>query len=237
MMRVWMVSYALKPRLLNAGLLSSAAHVAIIAGWVAATLPPASMGRDSVANRLYYIPPPDRAPRVHGSGESIHYITLAEGLGSGPGVSSMDSQTGFTPPERSSKAGKNPADSISAPLGNTEGKTDSVFTVLQVDSAVTRSQNSAAPAYPLDLLKKNVEGSVVARYIVDTTGFADTTSLVVMRATDPAFVESVKEALPYMRFSPAKIGGSKVRQLVEQLFGFKIAPSVAAIEESKHPKP
>jgi hypothetical protein len=36
-------------------------------------------------------------------------------------------------------------------------------------------------------------------------------------------VKAVREALPYMRFSAAKIGTMKVRQLVEQPFTFKIA--------------
>jgi hypothetical protein len=40
-----------------------------------------------------------------------------------------------------------------------------------------------------------------------------------------------------MRFSPAKMAGHKVRQLVEQLFGFRIAPSLAAVQQAKQPKP
>jgi outer membrane biosynthesis protein TonB len=193
------------------------------------------MDRDSVANRLYYIPPPDQVARVHGSGESIHYIALA--TGAGPGMSSIDPKNDFAAAEQLPRAGKKAPDTTLTTSGNTEAKSDSVFTVLEVDSAVTRSQNSAAPAYPLDLLKKNVEGSVVARYVVDTTGFADTTSLVVLKATDPEFADAVREALPYMRFSPAKMGGHKVRQLVEQGFGFRIAPAVAAIPRAQQPKP
>ena len=78
----------------------------------------------------------------------------------------------------------------------------------------------------MDLLSKHVEGTVVARYIVDTTGFADTTSFEVIRSTNPEFIRSVRDALPYMRFSPAKIGSHKVRQLVEQPFTFRITPAV-----------
>ena len=103
--------------------------------------------------------------------------------------------------------------------------TDSVFTEFEVDSAVVRSQNSAAPAYPLDLLQKHVEGAVLARYVVDTTGFADTSSFVVVRSSDSGFVRAVRDALPYMRFSPAKLGARRVRQLVEQSFTFRINPS------------
>ena len=93
-----------------------------------------------------------------------------------------------------------------------------------VDSAVVRSQNSAAPAYPVDLLEKHVEGRVLAQYVVDTTGFADPTSLAVLSSTHDLFTRAAREALPYMRFTPAKIGRSKVRQLVEQSFTFRITP-------------
>ena len=79
-------------------------------------------------------------------------------------------------------------------------------------------KSSAAPAYPLDLLSQHIEGSVLARYVVDTTGFADMESFEVVRSTHEEFLRSVREALPYMRFSPAMIGTTKVRQLVEQSF-------------------
>ena len=110
-----------------------------------------------------------------------------------------------------------------------------MFTKLEVDSAVVRSQSSAAPAYPLDLLSKHIEGTVVARYVVDTTGFADTTSFEVIRSTNPEFIRSVRDALPYMRFSPAKIGTHKVRQLVEQPFTFRITPPSRRSSGAKDP--
>jgi outer membrane biosynthesis protein TonB len=87
-----------------------------------------------------------------------------------------------------------------------------------------RSQTSAAPAYPLELLTSHVEGNVIARYVVDTTGFADVESLEVVTSTNVGFVRAVRDALPYMRFSPAKIGPMKVKQLVEQSFTFRITP-------------
>src|SRR5437764_275446 len=63
---------------------------------------------------------------------------------------------------------------------------------------------------------------VTARYVVDTTGFADLGSFAVIGPANQSFVNAVREALPYMRFSPAKIGQQKVRQLVEQPFTFRI---------------
>ena len=227
-MRLWMTSYARPTRRRDAGAVSIVVHVVVIAAWVVATRPGSSLPADSVTNRIYYIPPPDRPPLVRGARETIRYLTLAPGDDTGPGPATMDSRAPITSPERSPEAGAQRVDSAPpAPppvVGVPNG--DSVFTILEVDTAVVRSQASAAPAYPLDLLDKKIEGMALVRYVVDTTGFADTTSFEVVRATNPGFVRAVREALPYMRFSPAKIGAVRVRQLVEQPFSFKITPAV-----------
>jgi protein TonB len=134
--------------------------------------------------------------------------------------------------------GNKARDSVTAPALVAPGPpdADSVFSILEVDTAVVRSANSAAPAYPLTLLTARITGSVSAQYIVDTTGFADTSSFTVIKATHPEFVAAVKEALPYMRFQPAKIGPMKVRQLVEQQFTFHITePAVAPAPAKRRP--
>jgi outer membrane biosynthesis protein TonB len=231
MMRLWTTSYARRERANVAGAVSVATHVLVIAVWVAATLPVASLSPDALMNRLYYIPPPNKPPPSRQSHEMVHYITLDDGLDRGPGPASMDPNKAFTAPRASVERGGARTDSVapspaSAPVAS-EPSQDSVFTEIQVDSTVVRSQLSAAPAYPLDLLAKHVEGMALVRYVVDTTGFADTESFTIIRASDPGFARAVREALPYMRFSPAKIGPKKVRQLVEQPFTFKISPTQA----------
>jgi hypothetical protein len=223
-----MLSYARRPPVASAAGLSAAVHTVAILIAVAATRPPVSMASDSLDNRIIYIPPPDRPPSAPGGHTTVHYITLAQGPGSGPGPSATDARQPITIPERSRLAGNEHVDSATTPPAAGESNADSVFTILEVDSAVVRSATSAAPAYPLDLLEKHVEGFVLARYIVDTTGFADVGSLEVLKATHPGFVQAVRDALPYMRFSSAKIGAQKVRQLVEQPFTFRIAAPVVA---------
>ena len=99
---------------------------------------------------------------------------------------------------------------------------DSILTEIEVDSTVQRHPWSAAPQYPPELLSANIEGSVSVTYVVDTTGFADSVSLKVIDATHPAFVESIRRAIPGMRFRPALLSGHKVRQLVSQTFTFRI---------------
>jgi len=224
MMRLWMTSYARPTPSRNAGVVSFVVHAIVISAWVAGTLPPASLSTEGLANRVYYIPPVEKPPVPRGERETVRYLSLAAGLGAGPGPVSIDVDRPIGLVERSPVPGDAKVDSTPAVAPPTVGEPagDSVFTVLEVDSAVVRSQSSAAPAYPLDLLEKHIEGVVVARYVVDTTGFADPSSLEVIRSSHAAFVQAVKDALPYMRFSPAKIGTMKVRQLVEQPFTFRI---------------
>jgi hypothetical protein len=219
-----MLSYARPRPVRNAAVLSVAAHALIIGLWVESTRPVATLPIESLANRSYYLPPPDKAIVARGSHESVHYFTLAPGPGVGPGPVGMDVQRPVSVPAASPQPGERAVDSVTAAPVVGEPEADSVFTFLEVDSAVVRSQSSAAPAYPLDLLTKKIQGSVNARYVVDTTGFADTTSFEVLTATNEGFIRAVRDALPYMRFTSAKIGTHKVRQIVEQSFTFRINP-------------
>jgi len=218
--------------LLGSAGISVAVHTGLISLAVFRTAPPPEMPSDGLANKVYYIPPPDRVRSPGGQGEVIRYITLTQpALGSGLG-NAIQSATQKAVAEASPTAGDAPRDSIElAAVPTPMLGHDSAFTVLEVDSAVVRAENSAAPAYPLPLLQKGITGSVQARYVVDTTGFADTASFEVLRSTHPEFVAAVRAALPYMRFSPAKIGSHRVRQLVEQEFTFKIAPAEPAVKK------
>lgn len=106
---------------------------------------------------------------------------------------------------------------------------DSIATAVDVDSMVTRFPDSAAPMYPPKLLEMKVEGGAYVQFVVDTLGLADTLSFRVISATHPEFAQSVRQALPGMRFHPAILRSRKVPQLVEQPFMFKIVmPAVSA---------
>jgi TonB family protein len=224
MMRLWFLSYLQPRRLGAAAALSLAVHAASITLSVYATRPPDSMSDKSLANRVYYIPPPDKPAREFGSRESVQYVALGSGPGIGSGPSTFEAKA-LRSVEPTPTTGNNTVDTVTTPPPPGDPKGDSVFTILEVDSAAVRSLSSAAPAYPLDLLAKHIEGTVKVRFIVDTTGFADTTSFEVLNVSsvNEGFVKAVREALPYMRFSAAKIGSIKVRQLVEQPFTFRIA--------------
>jgi protein TonB len=159
---------------------------------------------------------------------------MQAGIGAGDGPATMGNDRPLKIAR--TEEGKATVDTTTTPEAPPlAGPPDSVFSILEVDSAVVRAANSAAPAYPLKLLQAHITGAVAAQYVVDTTGFADSASFKVLNTANPDFVTAVRAALPYMRFEPAKIGTNKVRQLVEQMFTFRIADTatVAPVSAKK----
>jgi hypothetical protein len=96
------------------------------------------------------------------------------------------------------------------------------FFEFQVENPATPLEGTP-PRYPDALRAAGVAGEVVAMFVVDATGLADTSSLRIIRATRSEFVEAVKTALPGLRFKPAEVGDRKVKQLLQQEFKFTIA--------------
>jgi hypothetical protein len=236
MMRLWLQSRKVRATLAAAGAVSVVFHAATITAWVLETLPQPNVQDGSIANHVFYIPPPDRAPSGGGTQEHVTYVKLAvQGVGSGEGPRMMGEARSVTRDETVGRdtSGKDSIVTREAPPP--PASPDSVYSVLDVDTAAVRSASSAAPAYPLKLLEQHVQGFVNAQYIVDTTGFADTATFVVLQATHKDFVVAVRDALPYMRFQPAKIGRSKVRQLVQQQFSFRITDTARAEPKVKKP--
>ena len=235
MLRLWKETHARTGGVSQSAVISIVTHAVLIIGAVGTTQKAPGVPEESIANRVYFIPPPDRTPGQSGSHEMLRYIAIApEGIGAGLGTPEIDVDKKFTSIDRNAP-GDLGTELQSAPAAPTIPSADSVLSVLEVDSAATRDPASGAPAYPLELLKQNVQGSVYTQYVVDTTGFADTASLKIIRSTHPEFTASVRAALPYMRFAAARLSGRKVRQLVEQEFSFKIQQSSAVTDTTRKP--
>jgi protein TonB len=100
------------------------------------------------------------------------------------------------------------------------------YQIVEVDSAAERDPASAAPVYPAALESRGVEGYVIVRFVVDSTGRVDMASVMTVEATAPEFDRAVRDAIPGMRFRPAKVGQRAVRQLAEQLFRFEVAAPI-----------
>ena len=74
------------------------------------------------------------------------------------------------------------------------------------------------------LQSQGIKGTVMAQFVVDTTGRADVSTFKILDSPHELFSAAVRNALPKMRFIPAEVGGHKVKQLVQQPFVFNISP-------------
>jgi protein TonB len=110
---------------------------------------------------------------------------------------------------------------VGTPAGRT-GDTTSALRRAVVDREVVPLATNPVPRYPATLRAARIEGSVSARFVVDTTGRVIMESVIVDAADHPLFTDAVIEALRRARFSPAELRGRKVRQLVAQPFVFVI---------------
>ena len=92
----------------------------------------------------------------------------------------------------------------------------------QVEKQVSPYPGNSAPRYPDMLRSANVEGEVLAQFVVDTSGRADMGSFKVLKSTHDLFTNAVKSALPNMKFYAAEVGGKHVKQLVQMPFQFNL---------------
>ncbi len=93
----------------------------------------------------------------------------------------------------------------------------------QAEKPATMRPETNAMVYPPMLRSAEVEGVVLASFVVDTTGEVDVRSFKVLKSDHELFTNAVKNALAEIKFLPAEVGGKKVRQLVQQPFVFSIA--------------
>jgi protein TonB len=230
MMQPWRERNQRSATIGTSAMVSVVAHVALIALAIGGTDRTLQEAHEDLVERATYLHlPPDRSPAQERTRAELQRLSLGTPLGWGKyvdlptGQSLAGSPVAGDDPLRGLDVGNS---DVSIPELPRLGGYDSVYSVLDVDSSVVRDPLSAAPAYPEPLREQSLSGSVLARYVVDTTGRADMTSFVVVRSTHPLFTAAVREALPQSRFTPAKIGQRVVRQLVEQEFYFRLSPAV-----------
>jgi protein TonB len=160
--------------------------------------------------------------------ERVQYAVVGPGRQPAPQVR--------TPPApKHARPVPQPKPSAPAAAVPTEYEGSRVYIEPELEHPVARDPSSDGPQYPDLLRKKGVEGLVVVRFIVDTSGRADSTTLHVVLATHPAFEEAVRTALPHMRFIPAQLGEKHVPELVMQEFHFVMqrVDSVAAQAQTR----
>jgi protein TonB len=101
-------------------------------------------------------------------------------------------------------------------------RTGRTYTSDLVEKVVTPRAGNPAPAYPASLRSAQVEGSVLARFVVDTTGRVEVASINFPEATHALFADAVRQSLLRSRYLPAVLDDHAVRQLVEQRFAFTL---------------
>jgi TonB-like protein len=223
MMKLWLTRYLKSATPLPSAALSTVVHAALIGAAVIATASANVVDRPIEDNTLArFLAPPDRKTGQQPQPEMIKYVALSipDVVGRGSILQPVDSIRETQPVSG--------FDERDAPKLEELAGADSVFSVVQVDSAASRYEWSAAPSYPPKMLAEKLEGFVAAQWVVDEDGYADTTSIVIVQASHPDFAKSVRDALPFMRFRPAKIGAHTVRQLVQQDFTFRITTTATA---------
>lgn len=223
-MRIWLHTSAKGLSIGGSSAISVVAHAVLIGAAVYGTGVRARLLDEVIANRasvLRYLPPPDRLPSSENYQEHLQYAEIGGRQAVLPERvdGQMTLRPGADPKQRTGDQGVETRSF--APTAKLDSP-DSVYSLLEVEEAATRTAGSAAPAYPGELVKDGTEGSVYLRFVVDSSGRADAGSIEVVRSSHPAFTESVRSALPLMMFTPAAVGGRHVRQLVEQNFQFRI---------------
>ena len=99
---------------------------------------------------------------------------------------------------------------------------DQPYFDFQVEKPVVMAPGAAGPTYPDMLRSAGIEGTVMAQFVVDTTGRAEMATFKVLKSDNDLFSNAVKNALTRMKFLPAEVGGRKVKQLVQQPFQFSL---------------
>lgn len=103
-----------------------------------------------------------------------------------------------------------------------DGPADGVWNAARVDRAVMGRRGNPRPQYPEALRAAQIEGEVLAHFVVDSTGQVEPGSIIFLESSNARFDDAVRTALLASRYYPAEVDGRKVRQLVEQRFAFHL---------------
>lgn len=212
------------PRSLTATLVSATVHACVVVVLVLSGRQVVNTVRGIIEETVQYLYPVPRdlgAPRPGQESESMLRGTRSVGPlaprladhanGDGQTAGLVHAGAAFTPDPSH-------AETIEPGIG------DNAYSVIEVDAEAAVDPTSAGPEYPQALALRGVEGSTMLRFVVDSTGFIDMSTVQVTSATHRLFALAVLDAMPKMRYRPARIGDRAVRLLVQQAFWFKIEP-------------
>lgn len=99
---------------------------------------------------------------------------------------------------------------------------DQPYFEFQVEKPVVPAPGNSGPRYPEILKSSNVEGEVLAQFVVDTSGRVEMGTFKVLKSSHELFTQAVRQSLSNARYLPAEVGGRRVKQLVQQPFQFAL---------------
>jgi TonB family protein len=113
-------------------------------------------------------------------------------------------------------------DSLAATAAIGKPTSDKPMFTYQVDRRAQLIPGSPVPNYPIQLRAANIQGSVFAKFVVDTAGRVELQTFEILKSDDSLFTNAVRAVLPQLRFFPAMAGSRKVRSLVQMPFAFSL---------------
>jgi len=93
----------------------------------------------------------------------------------------------------------------------------------QVTRQAKARADSPQPRYPDELRAANVEGEVLAQFVVGEDGRVSPETLKILKTSHDLFTEAVRKALPTMQFDAAQSNGRNVKQLLQMPFTFNLS--------------
>jgi hypothetical protein len=128
-----------------------------------------------------------------------------------------------------SPRGKTPRRKVSAQELANAVQALRLYTADQVDTpAAPDSAEPVQPLYPDSLLRAGTEGRVLVEFVVDSGGEPEMDTFGEVLSTHVRFTDAVRRAVGQSRFTPAVLGGRKVRQLMQMPFRFVVPGKVGA---------
>lgn len=222
-----------RPQRRRAGSLASVAiHTCIIGAVAVAT----AGGRETSAPRverppsIIFVPPSEQPTtpttpnhRAVNAAPSVDGVTKVPDLDIRVDLSKVP--TG--PPDPSARladpgAGEpGPRTTSLLPGGRSDVISPTPYTEATVDKPA-RLRGVVTPRYPERLRAAGISGRVLVRFIIDTTGRVEPTSVTILESDHDAMADAVRGVIPKLRFDPAEVSGVRVRMLGVMPFEFSL---------------
>ena len=202
-------------------------HILLITGAVMATKGAAEVVRDRLADTtLVFLEPPKAAPPPDAPPPDAIVSANPPPKGFQTVVAIQDIPTEIPPinlnerfdPKDFTGTGVQGGVSVGV-VGGSGPVTGETYLEAQVDDPP--DMISQGPRrYPPVLERAGIGGRVVAQFVVDTTGHAESAGFRILSSTNPAFNEPAKEMILKSVFRPGRVRGQAVRVQVQQAVGF-----------------